>query len=280
MSSIIKACKPLDLLIILLAQLFTTYFLGFGNSISIIFDSTHLSIYGATLFSAIFGHLFLAWNQPSLYASNLSENNPFKYLVLSLFSLLLCLTIAYLHSLKLGNIFAVFVLLYFFNGLFFKKLPLIGTLTMALISGGAIFVLLPFDANLKSKLILIYSLYFFGIQFIRESLGDIINEEEDSRSGFYTLPVIAGIKVSRLFTLFFVFVFILLITTGVRLIMLHYFTAPLSYLFLTYNLVCIGVPLFHLLSRLQVITEIEEYKYLKDVSSYAMLTMVFSMLFF
>ncbi len=277
MIGIFKAIKPLDLTILFFAQIFSSYFLGFGNSLASILDSTHLTVYLSTLFAGIMGNLFIEWSENSISYSGF----PRRYiLILAVLFLLTTLLISYSHSLKMGNIFVALSVLYFCNSLFLRKLPVLGSLTKALIAGGAIFVLLPFDANLKSKLILIYSLYFFGMQFIRESLNDIINLDNDRIKGYFTLPVVAGLKVSRVVSLFFLFVLILLLTTGVRLIMLHYFTPPLSFVYLAYNLLCIGIPMFHIMSRLQVIHEREEYLYLKDVSTYAMITIGFSMLFF
>jgi len=277
MLGIIKACRPLDLSIILFVQVFTAYFLGFGNSFASIVDTSHLTIYVSTLFAGIFGHLFLAWSEKSYGLKVIKKN---FVLIIAIIASLITITVSYNHSLKMGNIYAIFLIFYLFNALFLKRLPLIGTFAMALISGAGIFVLLPFDPNLKSKLILIYSLYFFGIQFIRESLNDIINSNQHGANGYFTLPVIAGVRASRSVTLFFLFVFILLLTTGVRLIMMHYFTPPLSYIFLAYNIICIGIPLFHLMSRLQVVDDKSEYLYLKNVSTYTMITIGFSMLFF
>lgn len=277
MLGIIKACRPLDLSIILFVQLFTAYFLGFGNSLTSILDTSHLTIYISTLFAGIFGHLFLAWSQNS-YGLKVMKKN--IVLIVALIASLITMIFSYNHSLKMGNIYAIFLILYLFNALFLKRLPLIGNFTMALISGAGIFVLLPFDPNLKSKLILIYSLYFFGIQIIRESLNDIINSDQNGANGYFTLPVIAGVRASRSVTLFFLFVFILLLTTGVRLILMHYFTPPLSYVFLTYNIICVGIPLFHLMSRLQVVNDKSDYLYLNQVSTYVMITIGFSMLFF
>ena len=58
MVNILKAARPLNLLIILVAQILTSYFLGFKNSWPIVFDLMHSSIYLTSILAAAFGYVF------------------------------------------------------------------------------------------------------------------------------------------------------------------------------------------------------------------------------
>lgn len=285
--NILKATRPLNLLILLAAQILSCYFLGFGNTLENIFDKPHLSIYLATMLCSVFGYLFNDYmdknadsiNRPSSnYLSTQKLRN--SALLIAIFAAVLAIILGFLMSYKLGVLISLIVSLLFLYSTFLKRLPLLGNLMVALLGAFSIYILLAFDENLNRDLIFIFSINAFGIHFIREIIKDAEDTEGDSVAGYKTFPLIAGIKATRILLMGVLFLYILVFTTCVRLMMMRYFSAPLSYTFLTYNVICIGLPLFHLLARIQLATEKSDFEYMSKVALYIMVTGILSMMFF
>ncbi|MFM9943827.1 MAG: UbiA family prenyltransferase [Bacteroidia bacterium] len=285
--NIFKALRPLNLLILFISQLLTSYFLGFGNLLQDVFDKSHLSIYLTTQLCAIFGYLFNdimdikadAVNRPSAnYLADLPTRN--KGLIIAIISAGFAILSGFLMSYKLGVLITLVISLLFFYSVSLKRLPIIGNLIIAALGAFSVFILLAFDTNLNQELVIIFSINAFGIHFIREILKDTQDMDGDRAAGYKTFPVLTGIKATRSLILILLFLYILVFTTCIRLMMVRYFSAPLNYIFLAYNILCIGLPLFHLLSQLQLATEKSDFLYLSRVSLYIMITGTLSMLFF
>lgn len=285
--NILKAARPLNLLILLIAQIFAVYFLGFGNSLADIFDKTHCSIYFTTMFCAAFGYLFNdfmdakadAINRP---VTNYLSNQRLRNIALFTSIILACLAISlgFLMSYKLGTLITFIISLLFVYSVALKRLPLIGNLIVAILGAFSIYILLAYDDNLNKNLILIFSFNAFGLHLIREIIKDAEDMDGDGMAGYKTFPWIAGTKATRILLIVLLFFYILVFTTCVRLMMMRYFSAPLSYVFLTYNVLCIGLPLFHLLAKMQLATEKSDFTYMSKVVLYVMVTGTLSMLFF
>jgi 4-hydroxybenzoate polyprenyltransferase len=206
---------------------------------------------------------------------------PRVYLVIGFsLSAALALLIGYFFSYKMGVIVTSALTLIFFHVLFLKKLPIIGSLVISFLAAFTLFILMAFDPNLKGDLVLIFSILIFGMYFILDFLRSMENMDIERASGFYTLPVLAGLKISRIFLVFFLFLYILVITTGIRIIVNQYYSAPLSYIFLSYAILCIGLPLFHLMSKLQMTYQNMDFRYLRNLAGYILFTETLSILFF
>jgi 4-hydroxybenzoate polyprenyltransferase len=274
-----KAAQPLYLLLIVLSQVFCSYFLAFKNNWTDVFDKLHLSIYSTTIFSLFF--FFFINNLIS--PSNSNDEGKSKKLFNLVFSILFggaALLSGYLSFYKLGLLVSLILMLQLLYALFIKRLPILGNVLIASLNSMSLLVLIAFDPNIKPYLILAFTIFIFGIHFIIDFIKDILNNRDQTISGNYTLPAIAGNKVSRIFLIAFLFIYILVLTTSVRLIMVKYFSAPLSYVFLAYNILCVGIPLFRILSKLQTGNESADYKYLYQVACYTLVTGIFSMMFF
>ena len=287
MLNLTMATRPLNLLIIFCAQILAAYFLGFGNSVYDVFDKIHWSIYLTTLLCAIFGYLFNDFMDQKADSINKPTQNylinpgiRMAALIVSIVSATLAIIIGFMFSYKLGTINTLVVSLLFLYNILLKRLPLIGNLVIAVLGGFPILILLFFDTNLNNELIFIFSINAFYIHLIREIIKDTQDMDGDAIAGYKTFPLMAGIKATRILLLVFMFIYILVFTTCVRLMMVRYFSEPLNFIFLTYNVLCIGIPLFHLLSKLQLATEKNDFAYLSKVSLYIMVTGTLSMLFF
>ena len=282
--SLIKAIRPLNLILILSSQILSVYFLGFKNSIIDIFNTTHLALYSVTLLCLASGNLFNAYFycNPSIDSEQNDSSVRFKnkILISAMLFVIGALLISFLSSYKLGVIAMFSISVIFLYNSIFKKIPLIGNIILAVLYSFPIFMLMMFDSNLKSILIIVFSIFTFGIQLINAILFDAENIEKDRKLGFNSFPILAGIKSSRIFLLLFLFIFILVVTTCVRLIVTNFFSPPLSNLFIAYNILCVGFPLFHLLLKLQTATEKSDFVYLRKVICYTAITRTLSMMFF
>lgn len=285
--NIIKAARPINLLILLCVQIMSVYFLGFGNHLADVFNKGHLIIYTCTLLCAAFGYLSNDVMDAKTDAINRSSRHYLAdpkvrklALYLSVIIAVTSLFIALTFSLRLGMLIGLILVLLFLYNSILKNIPLLGNIVIAVLGGFSIFILLSFDNNLNKELIIIFSINAFGIHLIREILKDMEDVKGDHHAGYRTLPLVLGMKNSRLIVLVILFIYILVFTTCVRWMMMRFFTAPLSYVFLAYNIICIGFPLFNILSKLQNTYKEQNYTELNRDSLYVMITGTLSMMFF
>jgi len=269
----------LFLLLIILSQVFCSYFLAFKNSWSEVFDKMHSIIYLSTSLCVLFFYFINnSFSFPNT-ENNFKGKNQFNWAVAALTGIgALVLSYAYYH--KLGLVVTLVITLELFYALFIKRLPVIGNLVLASLNALSLLIFLLFDPNIKPYLILLFTIFIFGIHFIIDFIKDILNNQTETTTGNYTLPALAGNRVSKFFLIAFLFIYILVLTTSIRLVMVKYFGAPLSYIYLTYNILCLGIPLFRLLSKLQTGNEDVDYKYLYQIACYILITGIFSMMFF
>ena len=188
--------------------------------------------------------------------------------------------LAFTKSIWFVKVIIFILLVLFFYNFSLKRIPILGNLIIALLGAFSILILLAFDSNLKQELIIIFSINAFAIHLIREIIKDAEDIKGDEMVGYRTFPIVAGIKATRMLLIILTFVYILVFTTCVRLMMVHYFTPPFSYIFLIYNTVCIGLPLFHLLSKLQSFNGQMDFNYLSKIALYIMITGTCMMMFF
>ncbi len=284
---VLKAIRPLNLLILFITQICAVYFLGFDNSWKDVVDVHHINLLSITQLCAVFGYLLNdvmdkkadEVNRP--YAMHLSNSNDTKLaFLISIIAAGAALLLAFLWSYFLGVIISAVVSLLFFYNCFFKRLPIIGNIIVALLGAFSIFIFKLFDPKINAGLILMFSFNAFGIHLIREIIKDAEDSHGDAQAGYKTFTVVAGFKATRYLIMGVTFLFILGYSTCLRIIMARYFTPPLTYVFLTYNILCVALPLFHLLASVQLASQKSDYTYLSKVALYIMITGTLSMLFF
>ena len=145
-----------------------------------------------------------------------------------------------LVSLKIAaiNIVAAIWLWGYSNQL--KRMPLVGNLSVALLSGLSI-AIIEFHYHSGNNLVYIYTVFAFFISLIREILKDIEDLKGDQTFGCKTLPVVWGIRNTKylLFALIFLFVICLLqIMKGIQSqnIYLYFMVMLLPAILFIYNL--------------------------------------------
>ncbi len=165
------------------------------------------------------------------------------------------------------NFLSAFLLWLYSNQL--KRLPFIGNLVVAALTGLSILLLEVLYKN-SSSLIVIYSLFAFFITLVREVVKDMEDLKGDNTFGCKTLPIIWGIRKTKVF-LYTLLAFFLI---GV-LILNHFYTR----LPIIYFLICLFVPLGWLLVRLVSADTIKEFYQLSQLCKIIMLLGIVSMVF-
>ncbi len=143
-------------------------------------------------------------------------------------------------SLGIGlvNAVSVFLLWLYSNNL--KRLPFIGNVTVALLTGLAVIVVDLFYRT-NNSLIIIYALFAFFITLVREVIKDMEDLKGDNSFGCKTLPIIWGIRKTK------VLLYIILVAFGGIVVVLNQLYRALPF---KYHLIFLFVPLLWLLYRL------------------------------
>jgi 4-hydroxybenzoate polyprenyltransferase len=141
-------------------------------------------------------------------------------------------------AIALVNAVSVFLLWLYSNNL--KRLPFIGNITVAFLTGLAVMVVdLYYRTN--NSLVIIYAVFAFFITLVREVIKDMEDLKGDNSFGCKTLPIIWGIRKTKI--LLYV---ILIIFAGVVVALNQVYRA----LPFKYHLVFLFGPLLWLLYRL------------------------------
>jgi len=144
--------------------------------------------------------------------------------------------IGFYLSLYVGviNLAAAFLLWLYSNRL--KRMPFIGNIVIALLAGLSIFIVAVYYRQ-NVNLVIIYALFAFSINLVREVIKDMEDIRGDMRFGSRTLPIIWGFRKTKmlLYALIAIFVvLLLLLSAGLDNHVLHGFfmlmVVPIIYL--------------------------------------------------
>lgn len=143
-------------------------------------------------------------------------------------------------SLGIGvvNAVSVFLLWLYSNNL--KRLPFIGNVTVAFLTGLAVIVVDLFYRT-NNALVVIYALFAFFITLVREVIKDMEDLKGDNSFGCKTLPIIWGIRKTKLL------LYVILVTFAGIVVILNQLYRALPF---KYHLIFLFVPLLWLLYRL------------------------------
>ncbi|MFN8347231.1 MAG: geranylgeranylglycerol-phosphate geranylgeranyltransferase [Spirosomataceae bacterium] len=90
---------------------------------------------------------------------------------------------------------------------FFKKRPLIGNVIVSLLTGLSLVILAVYYPQ-NRELVGLYALFAFGISLIREIIKDMEDVRGDASHGCRTLPIVWGIRRTKLFLYVLIALFI------------------------------------------------------------------------
>ena len=245
LSALLKIIRPVNLLIVAFAQLMTAYFLveTTGDGSSVLSDPNLYLLILSTLILAASGYMINDYydvkidyvNKPQevIVGKILKRRSVmFFHTVLNLLGIGLGMYI----SLKVGfiNFVAAFLLWLYSNSL--KRLPLVGNLTVAFLTGLAIWVI-GFYYQTSLLLISVYAIFSFFINLIREIIKDIEDRQGDRKHGSKTLPIVLSFRDTKKVIFLIAGLFVLsisFVTVKLQNELLFYYFGGLSLFFILF----------------------------------------------
>ena len=184
------------------------------------------------------------------------------------------------------NIFCV--LLLWFYSTSFKRRLLIGNIVISLLTAWTVLILFfaltePRQAIAGSNL---HTIKFFRIAFlyagfafvsslIREAIKDMEDLEGDARYGCRTLPIVAGVRATKIYSGIW-----LVVLTGSLVLLQLYVLQFRWWMAVAYSVVLVVLPLCYLLVRLNKANTSTEFAALSRLCKVLMFTGILSMIFF
>ena len=166
----------------------------------------------------------------------------------------------------LYNFVAAFGLWLYSNQL--KRLPLVGNLVIALLTGASLSILAAYFRQ-HQQLVYTYAIFAFFITLIREIIKDMEDVKGDATFGCQTLPIVWGLRRTKLLLYLLTASFL----TVIFLMGNHLHLPILGYLF-----VVVFLPIVWLLVKLVRADTKKDFGYLSNLCKVIMLNGVLSML--
>jgi 4-hydroxybenzoate polyprenyltransferase len=245
LSSLLLISRPVNLLIIAFAQLMTAYFLveTTRKGLPVLQDFNLYLIILSTVILAASGYLINDYYDVKIdYVNKPGEviigKGIKRRAAIFLHSLLNFsgVAIGFIVSPRIAviNFIATFLLWLYSNLL--KRLPFIGNLVVALLTGSSIWII-GYYYQQNELIVLTYAIFAFFINLIREILKDIEDRQGDRKHGCRTLPIVIGFRNTKLVIFLIALVFvcaILIVTFKINNILLFYYFGGLSLLFMVF----------------------------------------------
>ncbi len=166
------------------------------------------------------------------------------------------------------NILAVSLLWIYSNRL--KRMPFIGNFVIALLGGLSIFVVAVYYRQ-NISLIFIYAVFAFSINLVREVIKDMEDIRGDMRFGSRTLPIIWGLRKTKLFLYVLIAAFVA---------MLFILSASLDNAVLHLFFMLLVIPILYLIYLLYRADSQRRFHQLSTLCKLLMLAGICSMVFF
>lgn len=170
--------------------------------------------------------------------------------------------------LGLVNFLSAFWLWLYSNQL--KRLPFIGNLSVAFLTALSICVVAIYYRQ-NELLVYTYGLFAFAITLVREIIKDMEDVKGDATFGCKTLPIVLGIRNTKI---------LLYILIGFFIGLLVYMAAEVDKLVLKNFFILLILPVAYLVVRLVRADRRREYAFLSLYCKFIMLAGVISMMFF
>jgi 4-hydroxybenzoate polyprenyltransferase len=163
------------------------------------------------------------------------------------------------------NFWAIFLLWAYSNH--FKRLPFVGNFTIALLTAFSVWILLlVFPGN--TVLVGLYAFLAFLISLIREIIKDMEDRHGDARFGCRTLPIIWGIRRTKVL-IQWIFAFFLLSLSWILVVYWSWFNSLLALMTLPL--------LLHFMWRFRYADTKREFAYISTLCKWIMLAGVLTM---
>ena len=187
--------------------------------------------------------------------------------------------------LVLANV--VVVLLLWFYSTSFKRQVLIGNVVISLLTAWTVLIVFfaytnpqhAFMADPASvkffRISFLYAGFAFVISLVREAVKDMEDLEGDERYGCKTLPIIFGVRTTKIYALIWV-----VVLTGALLILQLYILQFGWWIAVLYSVLLVILPLLYTVSKLIKASTIPDFAYLSQLTKWIMFTGIVSMIFF
>jgi 4-hydroxybenzoate polyprenyltransferase len=272
-SSLLKLTRFGNLAIIGFAQYFTSAFLINQRTV---FDFELLLLSCSTILIAAAGYIINDYydvkidyiNKPDRVVIGRSITRRYAILfhvVLSLSGILIGVYLSW--SITALNVVSVFLLWLYSNNL--KRLPLVGNVTVAVLTGASIYSL-EILYRTGNPLVMIFAIFALFITLVREIIKDIEDLKGDNTFGCKTLPIVLGIRRTK-----FIIYAIILIFALIVIAFNHSFKA----LPFQYYLLFLFIPLLLLVYRLIRADTRRDFSLLSSFCKVIMLLGILSMAF-
>ncbi len=243
MKGLFRISRPINLLMVALAQFMAAYFLVVTNQNgdSVIFDAKLYILIFSTVIITAAGYMINDYydvkidyvNRPDEVIVGRSIKRRI-IILLHTFLNFLGIGLGYIVSPKVAlvNFLAAFLLWLYSNEL--KRRPLVGNITVALLTALAIF-LVGIYYEKSQLLIFTYAVFAFYLNLIREIIKDIEDRPGDRKHGCRTLPIVIGFRKTKevIFVIALCFIIsIVLITLSLNQKELYLYFGGLAFFFL------------------------------------------------
>jgi 4-hydroxybenzoate polyprenyltransferase len=271
--SILKLTRFGNLMIIGFAQYFTAAFL---ISKETIYDFRLLLLSVSTVLIAAAGYIINDYydvkidyiNKPDrvVIGRNITRRYAILFhVVLSALGILIGLYLSW--RIAAVNVLSVFLLWLYSNNL--KRLPFIGNLTVAILTGASIYVVdILYRTN--DPLVIIYALFAFFMTLVREIIKDMEDLKGDNTFGCKTLPIVWGIRKTKMI------IYIILAIFSISVIVLNQLYEALPF---RYYLILLFIPLLWLFLNLVRADMKKDFSWLSTFCKVIMLLGILTMSF-
>ncbi len=273
LQALLRLTRFSNLLIVGIAQYFTACFL---INKTLFFDWHLLALSSGTIFIAAAGYIINDYydikidlvNKPNrvVIGKKIPRRTAlFLHTILSM----LGVVVGLLLSLKIGVIifFSSFSLWWYSNSL--KRQPFIGNFVVALLIGLSIeLVNILYAAN--NYLVTVYSLFSFFITLLREIIKDMEDLKGDSSFGCKTLPIVWGIRKTKLF----IYCLLIIYSVIVSVLNVMFIKVPIAYFTLL-----IFIPISVLFLFLIRADTVKDFNQLSKLCKLILLLGILSMIF-
>lgn len=264
-----------NLAIIALAQYFTAYFL-FNQRQTVFTDIWLFLLSASTIMIAAAGYIINDYYDIKIDLINKPDRVVIGKTITRRYAILFHTVISFLGvaaglliNWKVGafNFICAFLLWFYSNNL--KRLPLIGNVVVAFLTGLSIFILV-FLYNQYLPFVMVYSLFAFFMTLIREVVKDMEDMKGDTTFGCKTLPIVWGIRKTKSFVYAIIAIFSILV------LWLDYQELKISWI---YFIPLLFLPMSILVFRLIKADTKKEFYQLSQLCKIIMLLGIISMVF-
>lgn len=188
--------------------------------------------------------------------------------------------------LVLANIFCT-ALLWFYSTSLKRKL-LIGNIVISVLTAWTVLILFfdftsPKDAMMGNspatvkffRISFLYAGFAFIGSLIREAIKDMEDMEGDARYGCRTLPIVAGIRATKIYIIVWTVVLL------AALIILQLYILQFQWWYaIIYSVIFVITPLAYLLLKMRKAGSVKDFSVLSNLSKFIMFSGIVSMIFF